>query len=219
MPRVLLLTMALAVAACSGSEPVATSTPAQADPAAVAAEWLQAAATGDAAALARLVEPRGLAVIAGVESNLRSDELVALLESGMSDALRSEYWSQFRDDFALFSGIALSDLAVGEPLALATSGFTAVALDGGDGSGRVILRETDAGWQVDFPGTIGPSLIGPLSQYLDSAVDGASGEVIAAAYRDFVAPGLDAALSLDPANTRLQFEAEYIRQLAESATP
>jgi hypothetical protein len=72
---------------------------------------------------------------------------------------------------------------------------------------------------VDFPATVGPALIGPLGQYLASAASGDNAGSIAAAYRDFVTPGLDAALDLDPANTRLQFEAEYIRQLADSIAP
>ena len=155
-------------------------------------------------------------MIAGVESNLRSGELAALLESGIPSDLRDEYWSQFRDDFASFSGTALADLTVGESEALTVPNFTSVALNGDQGSGRVILRQLDTGWQVDFPATVGPSLIGPLGQYLAAAVDGDNAEIIAAAYRDYVTPGLDAALSLDPSNTRLQFEAEYIRQLAES---
>lgn len=173
----------------------------------------------DNSALAQLVEPHGLAVVAAVESNLPSAEFVALLNSGMSGALGDQYWSQFRDDFSSFSGTALIGLTVGEQRPLSVPGFTAVALEGGGGSGWLILRQTDAGWQVDFPATMGPSLIGPLGEYLTAAVTGEHAGVIAAAYRDFVTPGLDAALALDPANTRLQFEAEYIRQLAEATAP
>jgi len=219
MLRVLSLAIVLVMTACSGSEPMETSPVVRSDPAAVAADWLQAVAEVDGPALTQLVEPGGLAVIAGVETNLRSAELVSLLQSGMSDDLLAEYWLQFRDDFTVFSGTTVSDLKVGEPAPLGAAGFTAVALRGGNGSGHVILRQTDAGWQVDFPATIGPSLIGPLGQYLTSAVDGDNAGLIAAAYRDFVTPGLDAALSLDPANARLEFEAEYIRQLAESVPP
>jgi hypothetical protein len=219
MRPLLLLAITLVIAACSSSDVVETTVPTQGDPVVAAADWIRAVGSLDTSALERLVEPRGLAVVAGVESNLRAVEFVALVDSGVTEALGDRYWSQFRDDFLAFSGTSVPDLTVGEQRALDTPGFTAVALEGDDGSAWLILRQTDTGWQVDFPATIGPALIGPLGQYLASAADGANAAPIAAAYRDYVTPGLDAALALDPGNTRLQFEAEYIRQVAESIAP
>ena len=219
MHRLLPFAIALTLAACTGSEVAETSAPVEVDPVAVATEWIQAVAANDVAALQRLVEPRGLAAVAAVESNLRSAEFVALVESGIPEELSAQYWSQFRDDFAAFSGTALADLSVGDEQAVNVPEFTAVELVGADGAGAVVLRRGSAGWQVDFPATMGPSLIGPLGEYLASAVDGEFAGPIADVYRDVVAPGLDAALALDPANSRLGFEAEYIRQLAESVAP
>ncbi len=212
---ILLVALTFALAACSGGGTDETAPATQGDPVEVADDWLAAVSSLDTAALADLVQPDGLAVLAAVESNLRSDELVALLESGMSEGLRAQYWSQFRDDFARFSGTDLAALEPGDVTTL-TTGYAAVALVGPDSAGYVILRQDEGRWQVDFPATIGPSLVGPLGEYLASAAAGDSGARIAAAFGDYVAPGLDAALALDDSNTRLEFEAEYIRQLAGS---
>ena len=161
------------------------------------------------------MEPQGLAIIAAVESNLRSEELVALLRDGLTPELRSSYWSEFAADFVSFGGVSIADLEIRG--AAAVPGFpthSAVTLRAPDADGILMLRDTEDGWRVDFSASVGPALVGPLGEYLATALSGDHAEEIAAAYRTAVVPGLEAAMALQPDNNRLVFEVEYIRQLS-----
>jgi hypothetical protein len=186
-----------------------------APPPIVAEEFLAAIASIDTATLHDLVEPDGLAILAGVENRVRSDEMVALLETGLEENLAAGYWQSFRDDFAAIRGIPIDTLSVGgeRPEDLG-SDYAAVVVSGGGTDGVVVLRlSEEQGWQVDMIATIGPALVNSLVDYLESALGGASGEVIAEAYRWAVLPGLDAAIVLDPGNATLVFSTETIREM------
>lgn len=216
--RVLALSVSFVLlAACGGDVDEDAVVPNIESPVAITSQWLESVAAGDQSAIAGLVEPTGLAVVAAVEGDLRSDELVGLLESGIGESLAAQYWADFRDSFEAFQEAEIADIAVGDatPVPGADS-FASIELTTPAATGYAILRNTDAGWQVDFAATIGPALVGPLGDYLASAIAGEHGEAIASAYRDAIVPGLEAALALDPDNTRLEFETEYIRQLADS---
>lgn len=203
------------VSACSSpsAEPLATVV--TDDPVKVASSWLDAVDAVDLETLDLTVEPVGLVVLAGVENGLRSDEVVALLDAGFDDELAAGYWRSFRGDFEAIRGVSLGDLLVGsEDATSRQSGFTAVDVSGETGIGRIGLRRNDVGvWQVDMVATVGPALIGPLGAYLDSALVGDNAEAIIAAFRTGVLPGLEFAVALDPDNSDLVFETEYIRDL------
>ncbi len=209
--------MVTLVAGCSGTAGEEPPPAQNLDPVTATRDWLDAVATGDVARIGELVEPTGLVVVAAVENNVSSDQLVTMLEMGLSDQLATEYWTRFRDEFNRFQGSPIGSLTVGdeEPVSQ-PDGFTSVILSSESSSGRVILRNTDAGWQVDFAATVGPALIGPLGEYLESAVAGDNVAAISIAYRDWVVPALEAALATSPDNSALEFETEYIRQLAAS---
>ncbi len=216
--RALVLPILLVLlAACGGDVAEDSVVPSTASPATIAGQWLEGVAAGDTAAIAGLVEPTGLAVMAAVEGDLRSDELVGLLESGLGDSLATQYWADFRLSFLSFQGAEIADLAVGDATPISgAEEFTLVGLVAPDATGYTVLRNTTAGWQVDFAATIGPALVGPLGDYLASAIAGEHSETIAGAYRQAIVPGLEAALAIDPDNSRLEFETEYIRQLVGS---
>ena len=202
---------------CSGGAeeetPVSLLTPTE-----TASAWIEALEQGDLAEIESLVEPTGLAVVAAVENNLRSDELAGLLGAGLTSELQAQYWNGFRDGFDVFRGESISAVTVGAETGLpGLTTFTAVELATQGATGSVILRQTESGWVVDFVATVGPALIGPLGEYLAAAVAGEHADAISGAYRDAVVPGLEAALALDPDNNALVFEAEYIRQLAASS--
>ncbi len=212
MRAVLIVLAAVLIVACSGEaeEPV----PIADDPALVATEWLDAVAAGDTAAIETRIEPVGLAIVAAVENSLRSDETVVLIETGMTAELATQYWQRFRDGFATFAGSDLAAVAVGSEIPIpGSSGYRAFELTADGAPGYIVLSEGDLGWRVDFAATVGPTLIGPLSEYLESALRGDFAAEIATAYATAVVPALDAASALDPENTALLFEAEYIRQL------
>ena len=216
MKLLFLIVVALLAAACSGEteEPVVTATAA---PGAVVAQWLDAVVAGDTDALATLVEPDGLAVLAGVENNVSSDELVALLNGGFEGDLAAGYWTAFRDDFAAIRGGSLESLTVGDESPIeGISNYLAVAIAMDETVGRVIVRRSDTGWRVDLVATVGPALVRPLGDYLLGALNGDNAVVIADAYRSAIVPGLDAAIALDESNSDLVFGTEYLRQLSNS---
>jgi hypothetical protein len=197
---------------------VSTTTAFGDEPVVVVEQWLAAVAVSDAEELDRLVEPVGLAVVAGIENGLRSDELVTLLDSGFSPALAIGYWGSFRNDFEAIRDLSLTALFVGEERGIAgQSDFVAVEIASPEAAGLIILRRSGTpGWQVDMAATVGPALIGPLTNYLDSALAGPNASLIGEAYREGILPGLDAAVGVDPENSDLAFEAEYIRQLLQA---
>jgi hypothetical protein len=217
MQRLALIVLVVFLAACGGGEAETTTTSSDVGPVEVAAAWLDAMNGSDATAIEPLVEPVGLAIIAAVENNLRSDELVGLLESGMSPDLATRYWATFHDAFGAIQGESLEDVSVGDPIQIPDSrDRTAVAIATGRTEGRVILLRTEAGWKVDFAATVGPALVGPLGRYLASAMEGEHAGAIAGAYNDAIVPALEAAFALDRGNSNLEFETEYIRQLANT---
>ena len=181
----------------------------------VASSWLDAVDAVDLETLNMTVEPVGLVVLAGVENGLEFDAVVALLDRGFDGEMAEGYWRSFRGDFEAIRGASLADLVVGsEDDASRQAGFTAVDVSGETGIGRIGLRRDDVGvWQVDMVATVGPALIGPLGRYLNSALAGDNAEAIIAAFRTGVLPGLEFAVALDPDNSDLVFETEYIRDL------
>lgn len=203
------------VAACSGDADDPASPLSSVTPTEVTSQWLEAVADGSSEALASLVEPVGLAVLAGVENSVSSAELAGLLEGGFDGELAAGYWSTFRGDFSAIRGGSLQSLTVGEESTIpGIDGYTTVAVSFEDAIGQVVLRQTDSSWQVDMVATVGPALIGPLGDYLESAMGGAHAAAIAAAYTSAVIPALDAAIALDGSNADLVFGTEYLRQLA-----
>lgn len=211
--RLLILIAVLLAVGCSNTEPEPAA--ATATPQAVVGEWLDAVAVVDDAVLGVTVEPIGLAVLAGVENELRSDGMAALLDAGLQGELSTEYWRSFRDDFRAIRGVPVDALVVGEERAEDLGpDYAAVIVSGAGADGAVILRRSaELGWQVDMIGTLGPALVQSLGDYLDSALGGAQADVIADAYESTVLPGLDAAITLDPSNADLVFGTEFIRQM------
>ena len=211
--RFVLIAALLALAGCSTAEPAPP--PVTAAPVAVVEQWLGAVSGSDVEALEELVEPIGLAVLAGVENRVRSDEMAALLDVGLQGDLSRGYWQSFRDDVMAIRGVAIETISVdGELMEDLGSGFAGVEVSGADSKGVVLVRRSDMlGWQVDMIATVGSRLVGPLTDYLESALAGENADTIAAAYRVAVIPGLDAAIALDPGNADLVFGAEEIRLL------
>jgi hypothetical protein len=202
------------LAGCGGGANETTVPSNDLEPGEVVTEWLGALSGPDVVDLASLVEPVGLAVVAAVENNLRSDELVGLLRSGLGDELAADYWGSFRDDFEAIHGESLSAITVGDLIRIPSDDeHVAVAISTETSEGRVVLRRAGAGWRIDFVATVGPALVGPMGEYISSALAGEYAAEVAEACTGAVVPGLEAASALDQGNTNLAFETEYIRQL------
>ena len=213
--RFLMLGLVVLLAACNDAAPPETLPLELPDPVEVVEQWLQAVDEVDTPRLETLVEPIGLAVLAGVENRVRSAEMAGLLDSGVTGQLAQGYWQSFRDDFEAFRGIDIGSILVGEERPVASNpDHVAVEISAGEQTAPVVLRISNpVGWQVDMVATIGPSLVSQLRTYLESALEGEYAEPIVAAYRSAVVPGLDAATVLDPDDALLIFETEFIRQL------
>ncbi len=208
--------LALLTAACSGEANTPVESTPGVTPTVVVTQWLEAVVAVDVDALADLVEPIGLAVLAGVENSVSSDELVGLLNGGFEGDLATGYWTTFRDDFAAIRGGSLESLVVVDESQIdGMPSHVAVGVSLNETMGRVIVRQTDAGWRVDLTATVGPALVGPLGDYLLSALSGENAVAIADAYRAAIVPALDVAVILDQANSDLIFGTEYLRQLSE----
>jgi hypothetical protein len=212
----LLLILALLTTACSSDPAEQTvSEPLQA-PVTVTDLWLDAVVAADADALADLVEPVGLAVVAGVENSVSSNEMVGLVNGGFAGDLATGYWTTFRDDFSAIRGGSLDRLVVGEETPIpGAPNYTSVVVSLDDTTGLVILRRTESDWRVDLAATVGPALVGQLGAYLESALSGDNAIPIADAYRDAIIPALDAVVMLDESNSDLVFGNEFMRQLVE----
>ena len=180
----------LLLAACSDGEPLETVPVEQPDPAEVVEQWLQAIDEVDVAALETLVEPVGLAVVAGVENQVRSDEMAGLIETGVTGGLARGYWQSFRDSFEAFRNIDIGSIVVGDERPVASNpDHVAVTISTPEQGSLVVLRTNyPAGWRVDMVATIGPGLASQLRTYLESALDGGFSEVIADAYRVAIVP-------------------------------
>ncbi len=205
----------LLLAACGDGEPPETIPLDQPEPAEVVELWLQAVDDLDVSALEAVVEPVGLAVLAGAENQIRSDEMAGLIETGVTGGLAQGYWQSFRDDFEAIRDIDIASIVVGEERPVASNpDYVAVTISTPEQSSLVVLQKNyPVGWQIDMVATIGPGLASQLRTYLESALDGEFAEAIADAYRFAVVPGLDAAIPLNPENALLVFETEFIRQL------
>ncbi|MCP4305356.1 MAG: hypothetical protein GY926_27010 [bacterium] len=216
MKTSLIVILALLAAACSSDPSEPTVTAPLLEPATVTSLWLEAVMAGDVEAVADLVEPTGLAVVAGVENSISSNELVGLLNGGFTEDLATGYWTTFRDDFASIRGGTLESLVVGEEMPITGKpDYTSVAVSLDDTTGLVVLRRSESGWRVDHAATVGPALVDQLSDYLESALSGDNAIPIADAYRTVVIPALDAAIVLDESNSDLVFGNEFMRQLVE----
>jgi hypothetical protein len=211
----LLITLILVVGACSSGEQPETMSSAQTDPVDVVEQWLGAVAAGDVARLETLVEPIGLAVLAGVENQVRSAEMASLIDRGVTGQLAQGYWQSFRNNFEAFRNIELDAVTVGEERSVTSGlGHVAVEVSTPEQTALVLVRINEpVGWQVDMVATIGSGFASQLRTYLESTLDGDQAEPIADAYRFAVVPGLDAAIALDPDDALLIFETEFIRQI------
>ena len=207
----------LVVAACSNGEPSEPSQTTSASPAEVVAQWLDSVAAVDPDRLETVVEPVGLAVLAGVENQVRSDEFVALLDAGLAGEMSAAYWRSFRDDFESIRGFEVGEITVGQELPDSLGpDHVAVQISVGEQDSVVLLRKSpEAGWLVDMIATLGSGVVVPLRQYLQSASSGAHAEAIGDAYlftNRVICCYPDAAAMLDPDNALLVFETEFIRQ-------
>ncbi len=213
--RSILLGLVVLLAACSDSEPPDTGAIDLPEPTAVVGQWLDAIGEVDVSRLELLVEPTGLALLAGVENRIRSAEMASLLDSGVTGQLAQGYWQSFRDEFEVFRSVPVESIVVGEVRPIAsTPNHVAVEVSNEEQTALVVLRDNaPLGWQVDVIATFGSGLVGQLREYLESAVAGEYGLTIAEAYSFAVVPGLDAAIALNPNDALLVFETEFIRQL------
>ncbi|HHC07845.1 MAG TPA: hypothetical protein ENK55_03920 [Actinobacteria bacterium] len=194
--RSLVLSLSIAVAAAACTPGAETSPSGAATPAEAVAEWAAAVDALEVERIDALVVEGSWIVIMAVENDLEPQVVSVLLDEGVPEDLATDYWRSFRDEFATFAGRPLSTLTVGEWKEYQAEGETFAAVDVFGESNvptTVLTRGTEEGWRVDPVATLAPGLIRPLGRYFDG-LSGEGAEAVVAAYREYVAPSLWAAL-------------------------
>lgn len=217
--RVLMATALVVTTSCGGDAATETTTTGPQFPSVAVDAWLEALDAQDYVAAAALVEPVGSSIVLGVENGLGDEPLAELLESGWTEDLAASFWSSFADEFPLFAGFDLGDLAVGRhtPLPDVRGEYAVVEIGSGPDRGLVITRRTSSGgWQVDLLATLGGAFVPLVFDRVDDVGEGAAADLVLAAIRTSALESLDAALAAYPDDIRLETEIARIRQLVGS---
>ncbi len=173
----LLLAAAVLLGACGDETPSSTQLPTSSSAAGLSGPetsltaLLDALRTGDYVATEPYVDETQLALFAAIESG-DPDTLVSMVESGVTDAVRENFWSSFVEAIAGLAGAAPEGLELGEaePVAVGEVQFALVDVEfvESESSGTWVLRETEAGtWVVDVIGTFGSAFVNPLTGWLE----------------------------------------------------
>ena len=216
---ILLAITLVAGAGCTDDAPIGSTTTGPQFPSVAVDAWLEALADRDFAGAAELVEPVGSSIVLAVENGLGDEPLAEMLESGWSEDLTASFWSSFAEEFPLFAGFDLDDIAVGRhlPLPDAPGEYAVVEVGSGPDLGWVITRRTPSGaWQVDLLATLGGAFVPLVFDRVDDLGDGAAADLISNAIRTSALESLDAAAAAYPDDIRLETEIARIRQLIGS---
>jgi hypothetical protein len=216
---VLLAIALVAGSGCGGEAPFASTTVGPQFPSVAVDAWLEALADRDFDTAAALVEPVGSSIVLAVENGLGDEPLAEMLESGWSQDLTVSFWSSFTEEFPLFAGFDLGDIAVGRhsPLSDAPGEYAVVEIGSGPDLGWVITRRTSSGaWQVDLLATLGGAFVSLVFDRVDGIGEGAAADLITRAIRTSALESLDAAAAAYPDDIRLETEIARIRRLIGS---
>jgi hypothetical protein len=207
------------VTGCSGDDQAKPTTIGPQFPSVAVDAWLRALDARDFDAAGALVDPVGASVVLAVENGLGDEPLAELIESGWTEDLTASFWSSFADEFPLFAGFDLGDIAVGRhfPVDEAPGDYAVVEVGSGPDLGWVITRRTSSGaWQVDLLATLGGAFVPLVFDRVDDLEEGAAADLIADVVRTSVLESLDAAAAAYPDDIRLETEIARIRQLIGS---
>ncbi len=206
-------------AGCGDEAAVSTTTGGPQFPSVAVDAWLDALDERDFETVATLVEPVGASIVLAVENGLGDEPLAELIESGWSDELIESFWRSFADEFPLFAGFDLSEVAVGRhvPLDDAVGDYAVVQVGSGPDSGWVVTRRAGNGaWQVDLLATLGGAFVPLVFDRVDDLGEGPAVDLIVDAIRTSALESLDAAAVAYPEDVRLVTEIARIRQLIGS---
>ena len=215
----LVVVLALLTAGCaSEQEPALSTATTRVDgPRDVVSGWLDAVVASDAKALAELVEPGGLVILAAIENGHSEEAIQALLDTGVPLEFIDDYWTSFRFGFADFAGIPLRaiDVSGHEEFMLGEVPFASVIVTSGEGVTSVMVSKRDGQWHIDLIGSFGPAFAAQLRRMLVNLSDTTAGDRIRSAFRSDVIPGLLAAFRRAPGNRVLGAELERMALLLE----
>lgn len=215
--RTLFVAIALVAAAgCTSDPEIASTTAGPQFPSVAVDSWLEALDARNFDAAAALVDPVGASIVLAVENRLGDEPLAEMIESGWTQDLTASFWSSFADEFPLFAGFDLGDIAVGRhfPVADAPGEYAVVEIGSGPDLGWVFTRRTSSGaWQVDLLATLGGAFVPLVFDRVDNLGEGAAADLIVDAIRTSALESLDAAAAAYPDDIRLETEIARIRQL------
>lgn len=180
--------LAVAVACATPAEPESTTTTTLgggATPEGALSELFAAIGSGNYQDTALLTFDDQLALMVSLEG-FELAETVSLLQDGLPDLVRSNFWKSFSAGFPTFVDEELAGVIVsgGEEFSVEGKGFATVgvALRQSAGSGDWIARRDAQGrWRLDLFATFGPSFASPFRDWLDSLDDGPDGDTARAA--------------------------------------
>ena len=166
MMRPFIVTIAwfIAVAACGGSEDIASSTAGVeelADPRSVALDLVEALIDGEYQATEGLVDERHLAMLTSVERGT-SREVAAMLRAGLPDDVRRDFWESFAESLPSYTGESIARVQVGSVTDRYTvEGAEFASVDVFVANGRVewIMRKSESGWLLDLFASFGTGFL------------------------------------------------------------
>lgn len=178
-------------AACTSESPQSTTSTTLGgaeSPEATLATLVDALTLGDSAVTGLLTFDDQLALLIGLEG---SDEAatVAMLDGGVPDSARENFWRSFANSFPAFAEEQLMELRIGSVDLFSVEGLdfgaVAVALSRSAGSGKWITRKDAQGrWRLDLFATFGAAFARPLREWLAGFEAGADKDRIRAAVSD-----------------------------------
>ncbi len=166
------------LSACSSTPATTTVTtrpvPEASGPEEILEAFLAALQTADYGATAPYVDETQVALLAGIE-DADATSYLALHDDGLTEPVRTNFWSSFAGAIPGLEGSGPVDLLVTSAGQFDVAGTRFARVDlrfrGSVASGQWVLRQTDDTWVVDPIATFGGAFVSPVRLWMRGVAD------------------------------------------------